>query len=541
MVDFYKTIFEQMDTAALILKDESVLHANRAYLERFRIEDISVFVGEDPVSVLLGDDLAGGSQDPQKVTDQEGREVPVRLSWSLIDLAENIRLLQIEILDDKDLYQEINMLSAYNRELFDKALHPIVFMDKNERVLDVNREFERVFAYNKEEVINREINDLIVPSTHLKESREMRERVLQSRTQTLKTERRNKSGELIQVEAAACPVVVNGEVAGLFAMYRDRRVEEKALLDLKKEKAYFKQLFDNSPDAITLLDDQDRIIDFNRSFEKMFGYELDEVRGVCIDEIIARGRYVEETKEFARELIFESKTVKAETVRTSKNGRNMDVELLAYPIYLDQDRLGAYAFYRDISDRKNKERVIRELIYRDSLTGIHNRKYAYEILERKLKKAKAENGVVTFLYFDIDDFKKVNDAKGHSFGDLLLIDIAGRIRDQFIGQIEFCRVGGDEFLAIINDPFEAPVRFYIDQLKYLFEEAFTVNCQSVKTDLSIGYASFPEDGTDLDHLIFMADSRMFRQKRISRIRKNPVRRETTIKDLLAECEPGDKK
>ena len=435
-------------------------------------------------------------------------------------------------------YQENNLeqlkLSNFYLELFNKSLHPIAFLDREEHVLDINEEFEKVFGYSREEMLGKSINDFIVPEELKGEADQFMGIVTHSKTHFSNTLRRSKSGELIEVEAVGSPIILEGEFIGLYAMYRDRRVEEKALKDLRRERAYFRQLFENSPDSIALLDDRDRIIDFNKSFEKLFGYKLEEVRGACIDEIIAGEGYVQEVQEFARALINEGKTIKTETVRTTKVGRNVEVELLAYPIYLDEDRLGAYAFYRDISDRKNKEREIRELIYRDSLTGVYNRKYAYENLDKKLHKAKKEKGIVSFLYFDLESFKKVNDARGHSFGDLLLIKIAERISTYFAGQMELCRVGGDEFMAIVNDPYVSPMHFYIDQLEKLFKKDFVVNGEKIKSGLSIGYATYPKDGTDLDHLIYTADSRMYREKRIKRIRKNPFRKDITVEELMED-------
>ncbi len=435
---------------------------------------------------------------------------------------------------DKDNDREQLKISNFYLELFNKSLHPIAFLDMDERVLDVNVEFEKIFGYTREEMVGDHIDHFIVPAELKTESESFKRKVLQNKSHHSNTRRQSKSGELIEVEAVGSPVIFNNEIIGLYAMYRDRRVEEKALKDLRREQAYFRQLFENSPDSIALLDDRDRIIDFNKSFEKLFGYKLEEVRGTCIDEIIASGRYIKETQEFARALIYEGKTIKAETVRTTKTGKEIDVELLAYPIYLDEDRLGAYAFYRDISDRKSKDREIRELIYRDSLTGVYNRKYAYENLEKKLAKAKDEKGTVSFIYFDLEEFKKVNDARGHSFGDILLTKIAERISNYFAGQMELCRVGGDEFLAIINDPYVTPLQFYIDQLKMLFEKEFVVNGEKVKSGLSIGYATFPRDGTDLDRLIYTADSRMYREKKIKRVKQNPIRKDKTVEELMED-------
>lgn len=534
MSELYETVFNKMHTAAALIQTGKIVAVNSAFEKHFQIAELSQVLAESNID-LESHDLS----DENKIfyewlTDSDGGKIYVQIHKLLLDKEKEMSLLEVKSSEDALLSREVDILSAYSRELFNKSLHAIAFLDRKENVLDINPQFENLFGYRKDEILGQDINDFIIPDGFETEIEALHKKIFDNESFIVRIKRKNKNGELIDVEAAGSPVFINGEIYGLFAMYQDRRVETHALQELKRERAYFKQLFDNSPDAIVLLDDHDSIIDFNKSFEHLFGYSLEEVKGICIDEIIGREEYTEEVKAFARALIREGKTIKAETVRFSKEGRKLDVELLAYPIYLDEDRLGAYAFYRDISDRKSKEQEIKSLIYRDSLTGIYNRKYAYETLYSKLEEAKEEKGIVSFLYFDLEDFKKVNDTKGHTFGDVLLAKIARRIKEYFSDRLEVCRVGGDEFLAIINDPYSASIQHYIDELKGLFDKNFLVKGEKIKSDLSVGYAVYPEDGKDLDELIYRADKRMYREKNIERIKKNPVRKTTTVEELMKE-------
>ena len=419
-------------------------------------------------------------------------------------------------------------------QLFGKSVQPILITGKNELTVDVNPAFENLFGYKKGELLNRDAADLIVPEAHRMEAALFIDKIKNNETMTALTQRMTKYGELIDVEVVGSPITLRNSIAGMLVMYRDRRVETKALNDLRKERAFFKQLFVNSPDPTAIVDGQDRILDFNEPFSTMFEYSLDEARGAYINDIIASEEYYEETAFYSDILITKGEPVRAETIRISKTGKAIEVELIAFPIFLDESKLGAIAIYRDISRRKEKELEIKRLAYRDTLTGAYNRLYAYENLEARIKEASDNKGKTAFIYFDLDGFKKVNDEKGHSAGDELLINIVKRFRNHFKDQVELCRVGGDEFLGIINDPHAANTVDYLTRLKNLFKEPYRVKSEDIYSALSSGYAEYPEDGLDIDALVHIADVRMYRQKRINRINRYPIRKNMTVEEILNE-------
>lgn len=440
------------------------------------------------------------------------------------------KIIRSELQKEKILHEKDQFLA----QLFNKSIYPIAILDRDENVLDLNPEFEKLFGFKTAELLNKNINRFIVPDQFVGEAETYFRKTLDGKTIMLKTLRKNRSGDLIDVEVIGSPVMINNRIVGMFAMYRDRRIEEKALHDLRRERAHLRQLFANSPDPTVLLDDRDRIVDFNKPFAIMFGYKIEEARGKYINDLITRGDYVQQCKDYSQALIIERKIVRAETIRTGKDGRDFEVELIAFPILLDEDQLGAYAIYRNITDRKNKEREIQNLINRDPLTGLFNRKYAYDKLTAMISEAEKTNSRVSFVYFDLDGFKRVNDERGHLVGDKLLVEIAARLKAHFQDIMEICRVGGDEFLAIIIDPCGATIDSCIDQLKQQFAVDFTVNSLTIGLDLSIGHAIYPDDGLELDRLISKADSRMYLQKKINRIRRNPFRKTTTIEELIRE-------
>jgi PAS domain S-box-containing protein len=131
-------------------------------------------------------------------------------------------------------------------------------------------------------------------------------------------------------------------------------MEEK----LEVQKAYFKQLFENSPDAIVIVDSEGYIININDSFEELFEYGEEEARGNQLDNLIVGNEEREQALDYMEKVV-EDNLVQAETTRVNKSGKPIDVSLLAYPIKLNNDRLGIYAIYRDISARKQLQNNLR--------------------------------------------------------------------------------------------------------------------------------------------------------------------------------------
>jgi PAS domain S-box-containing protein len=133
-----------------------------------------------------------------------------------------------------------------------------------------------------------------------------------------------------------------------------KKTEEK----LEVQKAYFKQLFENSPDAIVIVDSEGYIININDSFEELFEYGEEEARGNQLDNLIVGNEEREQALDYMEKVV-EDNLVQAETTRVNKSGKPIDVSLLAYPIKLNNDRLGIYAIYRDISARKQLQNNLR--------------------------------------------------------------------------------------------------------------------------------------------------------------------------------------
>jgi PAS domain S-box-containing protein len=132
---------------------------------------------------------------------------------------------------------------------------------------------------------------------------------------------------------------------------RERKLAEEAL---ERQKAYFQQLFDNSPDAIILVDTADRIVDVNKGFETLFGYRASKIRGHPINDIIVPEDRIEEAYVLSQ-VGFSGEVVRLETARKRKDDSLIDVAIVGYPIRLGNETVGGCVIYSDITKRKRAE------------------------------------------------------------------------------------------------------------------------------------------------------------------------------------------
>jgi PAS domain S-box-containing protein len=132
---------------------------------------------------------------------------------------------------------------------------------------------------------------------------------------------------------------------------RERKLAEEAL---ERQKAYFQQLFDNSPDAIVLVDTVDRIVDVNKGFETLFGYRASEIKGQPINDVIVPEDRIEEASALSQ-TGFNSEVVRLETVRKCKDDSLINVAIVGYPIRLGNETAGGCVIYSDITERKHAE------------------------------------------------------------------------------------------------------------------------------------------------------------------------------------------
>jgi diguanylate cyclase (GGDEF)-like protein/PAS domain S-box-containing protein len=171
------------------------------------------------------------------------------------------------------------------------------------------------------------------------------------------------------------------------------------------------------------------------------------------------------------------------------------------------------ATVRDITERKVAQERVQYLAYYDDLTGLPNRTLLQDRLTKALADGRRQKYKVALLFLDLDRFKGINDSLGHSVGDLLLREVAERLKRWGREQDTVARLGGDEFLIMlchVNDTSDAAVA--AERLMNAMTTDFAIQGHSLNVGCSIGISVSPEHGTDGETLIKNADAAMYSAK-----------------------------
>jgi diguanylate cyclase (GGDEF)-like protein len=149
----------------------------------------------------------------------------------------------------------------------------------------------------------------------------------------------------------------------------------------------------------------------------------------------------------------------------------------------------------------------------DSLTGLPNRKLLMGLLEQVLKKAQLKGSIVALMFLDLDGFKGVNDTYGHEMGDLLLKSVAQRLTNCIRQSDTVARLGGDEFIVLLCGAQNiSNVIKIADTIIQKLNEEFNINNTSINIGASIGISIFPNNTSNPDEMLQMADKAMYEAK-----------------------------
>ena len=302
----------------------------------------------------------------------------------------------------------------------------------------------------------------------------------------------------------------------------------------QREKAEhrYRALFEQSHDAVFILDFHGKYLEVNQRAGDLLGYSVIELMHLSEPDISAQK---EESRSLLERLKKGENIPLHEQVYINKNGEKVSVEINA-ELVCDDDGVPVHiqTVARDITERKQNEAVLqeanqklrdqlvrnetlqaqlREQATRDSLTGLFNRRYLEETLVREFLRAGREKSTVCLVMMDIDGFKAFNDTFGHDAGDLLLRKLGEFLRSEVRSSDISCRYGGEEFLivmpgALLENGYERAEHLRAAFLSLDIEHLGVKLCAT----LSIGVAIYPRHGTTWEEVLHVADQAMYAAK-----------------------------
>jgi diguanylate cyclase (GGDEF)-like protein/PAS domain S-box-containing protein len=278
----------------------------------------------------------------------------------------------------------------------------------------------------------------------------------------------------------------------------------------KSERRY-RLLFERNLAGVFLATLAGRVLECNQAAAFMFGYDSpEEVLDLPVANLY---NTASDWESLLTKLKSEKSVTNHEMRFRRKNGDSAWAMLNVSLIDDDSGIANIEGTLIDITERKVAEERVQSLAYYDALTGLPNRILLRDRLSKALSTARRQNQKVALLFLDLDRFKIVNDSLGHSVGDLLLQEIAGRLKSVAREQDTIARLGGDEFLIVLTNVKDIPgAAVAVERFMDAMTPAFVLQGRSFSISCSLGISIFPEHGADSETLIKNADAAMYSAK-----------------------------
>lgn len=312
-------------------------------------------------------------------------------------------------------------------------------------------------------------------------------------------------------------------VALMIAILQSRhRLSENAL---RESESKLRGMINGALDAIITIDHHGKIVEFNPAAEHIFGYSRAEVLGLKLADVIippsmkdAHSAGHANFIQTGQKRIFDQRL---ELTAMRADGTEFPIELTITSLH-DQGLPLVTGFIRDITEKKRAEEEIQSLAYFDALTGLPNRRLLIDRLQQAFATSARAKKYGAVIFIDLDNFKTLNDSRGHDYGDLLLIEVARRLRACVRAEDTVARLSGDEFVIILED-LKQDIEQSVNEargvgMKILdaIHHAYQLKEIEYHNTCSIGISLFSGYEVDVDELLKRSDTAMYQAKAAGR-------------------------
>lgn len=282
----------------------------------------------------------------------------------------------------------------------------------------------------------------------------------------------------------------------------------------------YRRLFEAAQDGILVLDaETGAITDVNPFLIEMLGCSREELVGKKLWQV-GSSKDIEASQEAFAALQKNEYIRYDDLPLRAKSGKLIDVEFVSNIYLVGKDKV-IQCNIRDITERKQAQEallksqtLLREQSVRDHLTGLFNRRYMEETLERELLRAKRKQLPLGIIMLDLDNLKQFNDTWGHAAGDEVLASLGKLLLKQIRGEDIASRYGGDEFILILPDASQEVTYKRAESIcDYAKQFHLQFDGQRLPAvTFSLGIAIFPEHGVTRTGILRAVDSALYRAK-----------------------------
>jgi diguanylate cyclase (GGDEF)-like protein/PAS domain S-box-containing protein len=465
-----------------------------------------------------------------------------------------------------ELGMELHERTTYLNSLFENSPLGIVVLNREARVDLVNEAFTRLSHYEPKELIGHDLDSVFQPSDAGKTNTPWAAEVLSGHALHRILQRNRKDGIPLDLELNAVPLVIDGNVQGAYAICKDiteqvmasfaEREHAKSLnrliaelelqtgqMALLNEMASLLECCANTKEACTVVGHSAARFFPDATSGTLYTFKASRN---LVETAVSWGSPSETEPVFTPQSCWALRRGQPHWSQTGGSGvicphleTLPDARHLCLPMVGQGETLGVLHLEfpcgkTDADELQNVQRLgttvagqialslaslrlretLRDQSIRDSLTGLFNRRFMQESLERELMRARRKNHPLSFLFLDVDHFKRFNDTFGHDAGDFVLQSVSDLLRNFFRGDDVACRCGGEEFAIILPESLAKHAALRADALRAEIKALKLVykDTRLGPISISIGVAAFPEHASTAEELQKVADQCLYKSK-----------------------------
>jgi diguanylate cyclase (GGDEF)-like protein/PAS domain S-box-containing protein len=280
----------------------------------------------------------------------------------------------------------------------------------------------------------------------------------------------------------------------------------------RASETHFRSLIQNASDVILVVGDDNQIIYQTPSVTSVLGYQTSDLAGGPLERLLHQDDLVRSLSTLDRMRQPGGRGTHADWRLRCADGRWIDAEVVCSNLLGDPDVQGLVLTIRDVTERRELERELNHRAFHDSLTSLPNRALFADRLEHALRRGARLKTLVAVLFIDLDEFKVINDTRGHAVGDEVLRHVASILATSIRSGDTAARLGGDEFALLLEEAAStAEVEALVGRVLQELREPMDIAGQSLFVRASIGIASNTHS-TDASELLQLADLALYEAK-----------------------------